>query len=237
MTKYMVIDTEGSGLFQHRDKDGNVMPSDAPVQPRLCSVAMIEVDENLVVTQEFSALIKPEGWVFDDKSEAAKINGLTSARLNAEGISIGDVLDRYTAAVKAGYVLVAHNAQHDLRHMRAELRHAGRDDLFNETKNICTMRAMTNVRCILKNNPRTDDDWKFPKLAEMLEFIGYKNEGEHTALGDARGAIEGLRYMAQRDLLPQGGVYLAKAKSGAPKPKRAKSAKAKPVDAGDEIPA
>lgn len=235
--RYLCIDTEGTGLFVQRAPDGSVMPSDAPGQPRLCSIAMIELDENLAVTREFSTLIKPEGWEFDDKSEAAQVNGLTAARLNAEGISIGDVLDRYTASVKAGFVLVAHNAQHDLRHMRAELRHAGRDDLFHETKNICTMRAMTNVCCILKANPRTDDDWKFPKLIEALDFIGYKNEGAHTALGDARGAVELLRYMHGNSLLPEAGVHLAKAGKPKSAPKKQRAAKAAVVSADDELPA
>lgn len=233
--RYLVIDTEGSGLFQFRDASGAPMPSDAPGQPRLCSISMIELDESLAVVNEFSALVKPEGWEFDDNSDAAKVNGLTSARLHAEGIPLSDVLDRYTAAVTAGLVMVAHNAQHDLRHMRAELRHAGRDDMFHDTKNICTMRAMTDVCQLMPLGGRPG--YKFPKLAEALEFIGFKNEGPHTAIGDARGAVELLRYLHSKGLLPEAGVHLAKAKSAPAKAKKPRAAKPQAVSADDELPA
>jgi DNA polymerase III epsilon subunit-like protein len=229
--RYVIIDTEGTGLFSYKDA------ADAPGQPRVASVAMIFLDREMGVKEEFFTLIKPEGWTFDDNSDAAKINGLTQAKLDSEGVPISSVLARYTDAVKAGYVMVAHNAQHDLKHMRAELRRAQMDDMFMVTRNICTMRAMTDVCQLMPANGRAG--FKFPKLAEALAYIGVPvaDEGAHTAMGDARGALEITRWLAKNQMLPMAGVHLAKKKPDlVPTPRRS-SGKPKPAAAGDEIPA
>jgi hypothetical protein len=47
--KYCVLDTEGTGLFDYS------APADAPMQPRMASLAMIFLDDTLKVEREFSA--------------------------------------------------------------------------------------------------------------------------------------------------------------------------------------
>jgi hypothetical protein len=81
--------------------------------------------------------------------------------------------------------------------------------------------------------------FKFPKLAEALAYIGVPvaDEGAHTAMGDARGALEITRWLAKNQMLPMAGVHLAKKKPDlVPTPRRS-SGKPKPAAAGDEIPA
>lgn len=231
MRKFLVLDTETSGLFDFSK------PADDPAQPRLASVTMLFPSADLTtIEREYSALVKPDGWMLS--AEAAAVNGLTMERLEAEGVPVGAVLDEYEAAVRGGHVIAAFNAQYDLKQMRGELRRAGRDDLFHDTPNTCLMRAMTPVCRILKANCRTDDDWKFPKLAEALAHIGKAHgAGEaHTARGDALGALEVLRYLVQHDALIEPGVHLKKA-GGSKPPKAKRSAKPGPVGADDEIPA
>lgn len=225
--RYLVIDTETSGLFDFSK------PADAPGQPRLAHLALIYCDSELNVERKYDVLIKPDGWVID--AGAAAVNGLTMEKLEADGVPVAQALGVYCEAIKAGRVVVAFNAQFDCKVMRGELRRIPMDDLFDKTRNICVMRGMTDVCQIPYPNGRAG--FKFPKLAEALAHIGVKNEAPHTGTGDADGALAIARWLQSAQMLPVAGVHLAKKKpdGGAPAPRR--SSKPKAAAADDEIPA
>lgn len=203
MQKWIVIDTEGSALFDFK------RPADAEGQPRLAEIAILYLDENLQIEREYQRLIRPDGWVLHP--DAAAVNGLTMERLMAEGVPVGEVLDRYAEAIDAGYAVVAWNAQHDCKAMRAEFRRAGRPDRFEQTANFCAMRKSNGV--VLK--PGGKKGW--PKLSEACEFIGRARDesGVHRALGDARDCHAVFLYLRDRgvDLTPE--VHYAREKPGA----------------------
>ena len=230
MPKLLVLDTEGTGLFRYAD------PADAEGQPRLASVGFIFVSESGEVEREYEAMAKPDGWTMP--AEAMAINGLTNELLNEKGIPVVDILNVFTAAVKEGRTVVAFNVQHDLKQIRAELRRADMPDLFTETPNICVMRPCTNICKILKNNPRTDNDFKFPKLSEALEFFGLTNDAAHTGPADARAALAIYRKLEEMGELPEAKVHFATKRPGdeAPKPTRKRAAKPAKVQADDQIP-
>lgn len=197
---YVVIDTEGSGLFDYK------RPADADGQPRLAELVMIYVDEDLNVEEEFQAYIRPEGWQMTPGSTA--VNGITTEMLMERGVPITDALRSYTAAIEGGRIVVAHNAQHDLKQIRAELRRAGMDDLFEKTPNICTMRGLTDVCCIPPNGGR--GGYKFPKLSEACVHFDFPLLGDHSALGDARACLQLLRKMIELGVCPEAKVHYAK---------------------------
>ena len=186
----MIIDTETSGLFDFS------RPADAEGQPRLAQLAMIPTDDR----PGWTAYVRPEGWRMDPK--AAAVNGLTDKFLAEHGLPIGEVLDRYVAAISDGYVIAAYNAQFDTKILRAELRRAGRADLFEQTPNICLMRAMKPVVGIRGR--------RNPKLSEALEFIGATNASAHDAPGDAAAALEVFRFLEHIGELPEPKVHYAK---------------------------
>ncbi len=62
------------------------------------------------------------------------VNGLTDEFLHANGADIAVVLEQYREEILRGLVLVAYNAQYDLKVMRGEMRRAGVPDLFEQTK-------------------------------------------------------------------------------------------------------
>lgn len=202
-----ILDTETSGLFDFSK------PADAPGQPRLASFALVYVTAapELAYEGDFHRLIKPDGWHLEPA--AASINGLSMERLHDEGVPIAEVLDEYIAAVEAGRVIVAFNSQFDTKVMRAELRLAGRDDLFTRTPNICVMRPLTGVCKIPKKDGR---GFKLPKLSEAMTHFKLPLPDAHTSLGDARAALDLFRVLHSLNLCPAPEVHFAKNRPGEP---------------------
>lgn len=201
--KYAVFDTETSGLFRFKDAAGVPVPADDPSQPRLAHLAMILVDEKLAEERTIDLYVKPDGWSMS--ADATEVNGLTDEFLDAHGTPIIEVLSHYAEVVDAGYVMVAHNAQFDLKAMRAELRRAGLDDRFERTPNICTMRASMALKV-----QKAGGGKGFPKLSDVCAHFGIVLEGAHTAGGDARACLEVFRRLHALDLLPEARVHFAK---------------------------
>ena len=193
MTSYICIDTEGSGLFDFKK------PADAPGQPRMAALGLILVNAELEIEAEHGFLIKPEGWVFDDASDAAKINGLTHALLEAEGVDVRIPLRLYGDAIDQRRVVVGFNVPHDLKTLRAEARHVGFPDRYMQTRHICTMQGCRQ----LVDARTTDGRKKAPKLAEACAFFGIdQGDAGHTGMGDARSALEILRRLKAAGQFP-----------------------------------
>lgn len=197
--KYVVIDTETSGLFDF------TKPAHAEGQPRMASLALIYLDAELNTIAESMHWVKPEGWVMP--AEATKVNGITMEFLEENGEPVMVALAEYIEAVDKGLIVVAHNAQYDLKILRGELRRADIDDRFTQTKNICTMRALTNIVRAPKKNGY---GFKWPTLNESCTFFGIKQEAAHTALEDAKMAAEMLRQLSSMGSCPEPDVYFAK---------------------------
>lgn len=184
--KYIVIDVESSGLFDFK------RPADAEGQPRLAELAIIYLDDNLNIEREVNLYVKPDGWQM--QPGAVAINGLTDDFLSEYGVPISDVLDAYVAAIDEGRAVVSHNSQFDCKAMRAELRLAGRDDMFERTPNICTMRgSLTHAKQVghqlikydADGNPTANKGWA--KLSDLCRYFSLPlPEKAHGALDDAR---------------------------------------------------
>jgi DNA polymerase III epsilon subunit-like protein len=208
---YIAVDTEGSGLFDY------TKPADAPGQPRLAAIGMILADENLGETERHSFLIRPNGWFFDDHSEAARVNGLTHERLMDEGIDVKTALRIYGDAIDNRRIVVGHNILHDLKMMRAEARLAGFPDRFMETRYICTMQGSRQIV-----DARTaDGKKKAPKLEEACAHFNIEAEekGAHTGIGGAERALEILRRLRDLGAMPAFKDPYDKGKKADPKPR------------------
>jgi DNA polymerase III epsilon subunit-like protein len=205
--KYAVIDTENTGLFIFKDKvTGVPVAADAPGQPRLASLGMILLDDDLRETDEIHLYVKPDGWSMPQgPNTAGAVNGLTDEFLEANGTPVSIVLNRYVEIIDAGYTLVAYNAQHDLKQMRAELRRAGMNDRFESTPNICVMRASMKLGV-----KKAGGGGGFPKLSDVCAHLGIDHQAAHSAGGDARAALEVFRHLHSIDGLPDARVHYAK---------------------------
>lgn len=202
--KYLVIDTESNGLFDYSK------PADADGQPRLASVTLLICDDQMQLEKEYHAYIRPNGWGMTPDS--TRINGITEEYLNEHGVDVTEALNEFMSVIDNGAILVAHNVSHDGKMMRAELRRAGMDDRFEQTPQICTMRAMTDICQIPPRGGR--GGYKWPALSEALLFIGETDLGDHSAKNDAMGALKLLRYLAKTGQMPEAKVHYAKNRPG-----------------------
>jgi DNA polymerase-3 subunit epsilon len=192
--KYAIIDTEGSGLFDWKK------PADAPGQPRMASLGLILVNDKFEVEEKHIWLVRPEGWIFDDHSDAAKKNGLTHAKLMAEGVDVRLPLRMVGDAIDQRRIWVGFNPTHDMKTFRAESRYVKFPDRYMQTRYICVMqgcRHMVDAR-------KADGGKKAPKLEEACAYFGIdQGAGGHTALGDTESAYQILLRLRDAGCVPE----------------------------------
>lgn len=218
--RYLITDVETTGLPLYGRKGEPPPAADAPGQPRVCSIAMLPVDENLEVIEAdvLSTLIKPDGWEVSEGASA--VNGITTAMCEESGIPIIDALRTYSKYVEDGWVVVCHHAIFDTKCLRGELRRAGMPDLFEKTLNICTMKATIDI-CQLPPTSKMmatgRKAFKQPKLQEAyVHFFGEEFPDAHSALADARACLALLRKLIEIGKCPEPGVTYAKSRTDVP---------------------
>jgi DNA polymerase III subunit epsilon len=199
-----IFDTETTGLFNFS------APADADGQPRLAHFHMILTDGAGEKISNHDFFVRPDDWSeqdFAQLAEASRIHGITRAKLEGPGATpIGEILDFYVETVRSGVTLGAFNAQYDTKVMRAELRRARRDDMFETTPNVCLMKPMTSICKIPGARGH-----KWPKLTEALAHLGITLENAHTADADAEGARQVMLFLMREGLMPGGSIAYAKA--------------------------
>ena len=202
---YLVFDTETTGLFQFKNKEtGEPIPADDPSQPRMASFAAIIADVSGNELSRHKFFIKPDGWSIDG-THAAETNGLSDDYLNEHGVPVSEVLDRWDAWIRSGLVAAAFNVQFDCKMMRAELRRAGRDDLFESTPNTCLMRGLAPYKdeglCMTRG---------FVKLEAACEYFGIVNADAHDAMADTDACVPILKRLIADGRVIQPKVHYAK---------------------------
>jgi hypothetical protein len=119
MTKYIVIDTEGTGLFRARNTlpDGRkvVARSHEPGQPRMAEYAHVLLDEDFELEDTYQQYVLPVGWrhgvltpdgwrdgepMLEMPPEAYEKNKLSMDFLRANGLPISQALFRYADAMR-----------------------------------------------------------------------------------------------------------------------------------------
>jgi DNA polymerase III epsilon subunit-like protein len=206
MRKFLVFDTENSGLFDY------AAPADADGQPRLAEFAgsILEEDDEgrllVGIDGAYHFIVRPDGWAMTP--EATAIHGMTTEFLLEHGKPIGELLDWYVARVREGCIMVTFNARHDLKQMRAELRRAGREDDFESTLNTCLMRSSWRKEIGMT---KADGSRRgFPKLSDACRHFGIELNDDHRALTGLEGACRVFARLHDIGMLLEPEVHYAK---------------------------
>lgn len=218
---YIVIDTEGTGLFTHKNPDGTTKPSDDPGQPRMAEFAAVLCDDDFNIEGTYQQYVLPVGWQNEDGTPMLEmpqrpfeVHGLSMDFLREQGRPVELGLAVYSNAIKKGRVLLGFNQQHDGRQVRAELRHAGWPDLFEETPNICAMRSLSTgaAKAALGKIPKLNGKGGFLGLVDAAAFfnVPFAQERRHTALEDVIATVGVARELHVRGLLLPAEVHYAK---------------------------
>lgn len=203
--KIMAYDTETSGLPAFGE------PSESPNQPHLVELAAVLLDHDGSIAKTISHIIRPNGWNWDETSEAFKAHGISYEQAMDEGIPEADALYDFECLRSSADMRVAHNESFDAKILRIAYKRYGdgvdsgerhwssysqaeKDaiaDTFAIMPKFCTMKASTNVvklppteKMIAKGMGRL---FKNPTLDEAYQhYFKRPITGAHRALSDAK---------------------------------------------------
>lgn len=156
---YAVIDLETTG-FSPRLGD------------RVVEVAVVQLDAEGKIESVWSSLVKP-----DSKFGGSQVHGITSQELT-DAPSFGELIERVDDLIR-DRVLVAHNAEFDLRFLRSEYEIAGQT--FPRTPTLCTRRLSKLL-----------EPQQSATLAAVATRLGMTLPIQHRAESDALAAAQVL---------------------------------------------
>jgi DNA polymerase-3 subunit epsilon len=197
----LIFDTETSGKAAFKE------PSVSPLQPNLVQLGCLLVD--LESGKEHAAvdlIVFPSSW--DIPQEAALIHGVSTGLAKRTGVNLDTAVNIFLDLVDVCDVVVAHNIAFDriiMERATAMVNLANGDEVidpFDGKALFCTMRAATPIVKKKSRRPLHDQDYKWPKLAECVEFFFQEElENAHSAIVDCRACARILIEMASKGLI------------------------------------
>ncbi len=192
MSNTLHLDTETSGL----PKKGVAVQEG---QARICQIAMILSDPSGAPINEFSAIIKPDGWVIEPR--AAEIHGINTEKAAAYGVPISMALYMFNRFLERADAVVAFNSGFDWRLLWIEHIYAQR--IMPDKPWLCTMKESQPIVKI----PATEamlragrTGFKNPNLGEAYKGLFGKEldkAKQHGAMYDVR-ASKAIYYELRR---------------------------------------
>lgn len=190
---YLFFDTETTGF------PSGLIPARDPKQGRVCQLAMILTDETGRTVAEYASLIAPDEWSIQEG--AAKIHGLSDALCTKYGMDSRKALLTFLQFARKAKVLVAHNADFDMKMMDMEALAHGL--MLPEARDIfCTMKSEIIID-ICKLPKKRGSGYKWPSLAEALQILCDRPIGSdaHDAMVDTRACRDIFFALKERELL------------------------------------
>jgi DNA polymerase-3 subunit epsilon len=174
----LVFDTETTGFVDFR------MPPDHACQPHIVQLAAILIDDAGAERASMCVVVKPDGYTIPEKASA--IHGITTEIASRVGIPLGAALHPFANLRSLASLVVAHNLDFDEAVIDTAFARQGLTAI-SPPERFCTMKAATPICKIPHANPRSETDYKWPKLVEcMRHFFDEGHAGAHDALADVR---------------------------------------------------
>lgn len=157
---YLFIDTETTGIHN----------------AKIVELAALLTDEHGKEMSSMNVLINNNVEI---PAQVTDIHGITTEMCEDYGIHLNNALDMFVALHDKAKLVIAHNAQFDIRMIKEALNKR----MFTWNPSYCTMLKSVNVCKLPKANGHAG--WKYPKLAEALEIVcGEKPMTSHRAMAD-----------------------------------------------------
>ena len=192
--KYMVVDTETTGLPEKSDI--GTLPSHTDLNKyknaRMIQICWAIFDGNKLEELE-DFYVKPNGF----KVENTNIHGITTEMCIKNGKKLNDVLIKFSQSVNKVKFIVGHNIAFDIEIICSELYRNKFDDVINLVKNkqrICTMQKSIPLK--------VDGSLKAPKLIKLYKYLFNKEfDGQHNAKYDVLATGEVFTELVKRKLI------------------------------------
>jgi len=179
------LDIETTGLFRPN------IPFTDPTQPRLVAVsAAIVHPETFRFEQSMSKVVAPDGWDWDEESEAFKVHQITADYASKWGRSEKEVLEELIYLWHNECHIIAHNLDFERKVIACAIaRHYGHSEVLRAwlaAPGTCTMlESKPIVKAQTKPDAKGRTRLKNPRLSEAYEhFMGTPLESHHSANAD-----------------------------------------------------
>jgi DNA polymerase III epsilon subunit-like protein len=189
-----VFDTETTGLPARKSYDDYYAPENLEKydKSRIVSIAWILFSGPRIISKNYF-VIRPEGFLIDDRSKATEIHGITQAIAEKQGVGMMSMLNALYLDLSRCETVIAHNLQFDKHVLLSEIHRALLKDDINKDfcqklltsylarKEFCTMKRTISLVGATNKYGRP----KYPKLDELhTHFFGEKVMNAHNALAD-----------------------------------------------------
>lgn len=206
MKKFLIFDTETTGLFHNKDKPKlGIKKARNPIQhpedyPRVFQLAFLLMNEEGEILEQFSEFITPDNWVIPNEPFWIE-HGYSTEQCEQLGVPMAKALTSFVNALNKADYLVAHNLNYDRPVILSEI--ANYDipmpEDFSIPKLLCTMQCTIDyvkadhTQENIEKYPFLKFSNKFPKLIELHEKLFSEGfDGAHDALVDVKATFRCL---------------------------------------------
>ncbi len=162
MHTFVFFDCETTGFIEKEHSVDPILRPDA--FPRLVCLAWMlckcspTVTHKPVVVARRSIVVKPNGFVIDEKGEAFDKHRITQAHACETGVDVRDALIDFEDVLRSGATPVAHNAKFDQSVILAELSRVMRDECAGASppcvdERIISRAIASRARAYFKRTP------------------------------------------------------------------------------------
>lgn len=189
----LAISVGTTGLF-----DENA-PNDAPHQPKIVRLAALLYDDREYGLLDL--LIRPDGWKIPQ--ETKKFHGTDERTAMMAGIPLRVALSCLTNLSKAAHKVAGFSIDYDIRVIQSALFQFDRTVQFPRPgcERIDIKQPMTPVCRLTRKNPKHEEDFRWPKLAEAHAIAFGVSHVAGDLLADVRAIVALHNFLTEKGLL------------------------------------
>ena len=174
---YLIFDTETTGLPKRWDAP----VTDTDNWPRCIQIAWQLHDDMGSLIEHQNYIVRPDG--FNIPYDAERIHGISTELAVEEGVSLAEVLEKFSVALSRSKFIVGQNVGFDINIMGCEFHRLGVENPLSKMKVLDTCTEITAE--LLRLPGGRGGKFKLPTLTELHEYLfGEPFAEAHNATAD-----------------------------------------------------